>query len=79
MTAGYGLPAVRQESAGAQALAHLARADRALLQREAGDGDGQGLDPEEFQRYFTAQARFTAGVATRFRTCVRVQSNGWRE
>jgi phenol 2-monooxygenase len=25
------------------------------------------VDPEEFQRYFTAQGRFTAGVATRYR------------
>ena len=31
-----------------------------------GTGDGTGVDPEEFQRYFTAQGRFTAGVATRY-------------
>jgi phenol 2-monooxygenase len=33
---------------------------------EPGDSDGGRVDPEEFQRYFTAQARFTAGVATRY-------------
>jgi len=27
--------------------------------------DGKGVDQEEFQRYFVAQGRFTAGVATR--------------
>ncbi len=31
----------------------------------AGDG-GDGVDPAEFQRYFAAQGRFTAGVATRY-------------
>jgi phenol 2-monooxygenase len=29
-------------------------------------GDGTSVGPEEFQRYFTAQGRFTAGVATRY-------------
>jgi phenol 2-monooxygenase len=28
--------------------------------------EGQVVDPEEFQRYFVAQGRFTAGVATRY-------------
>jgi phenol 2-monooxygenase len=28
--------------------------------------DGEGVDPAEFQRYFAAQGRFTAGVATRY-------------
>jgi phenol 2-monooxygenase (NADPH) len=28
--------------------------------------DGAGVDPAEFQRYFAAQGRFTAGVATRY-------------
>jgi phenol 2-monooxygenase len=32
----------------------------------SGDSDGPGVDPEEFQRYFMAQGRFTAGVATRY-------------
>src|SRR5579884_694945 len=27
---------------------------------------GEGADPEAFQRYFTAQGRFTAGIATRY-------------
>src|SRR3954451_17234896 len=34
--------------------------------KESGDGAGEGVDPEEFQRYFVAQGRFTAGVATRY-------------
>ncbi|MDP5185319.1 FAD-binding monooxygenase [Blastococcus sp. BMG 814] len=29
-------------------------------------GDGEGVDPVEFQRYFVQQGRFTAGVATRY-------------
>src|SRR5204863_6477466 len=33
---------------------------------EADDADGDGVDPERFQRYFVAQGRFTAGVATRY-------------
>jgi phenol 2-monooxygenase len=28
--------------------------------------DGEGVDPEEFQRHFVQQGRFTAGVATRY-------------
>jgi phenol 2-monooxygenase len=31
-----------------------------------GEADGEGVDPAEFQRYFAAQGRFTAGVATRY-------------
>jgi phenol 2-monooxygenase len=36
--------------------------------RESGqdDGDGDGVDPAEFQRYFVQQGRFTAGVATHY-------------
>ncbi|MGY1837507.1 FAD-binding monooxygenase [Blastococcus sp. SYSU DS0510] len=29
-------------------------------------GSDEGVDPEEFQRYFVRQGRFTAGVATRY-------------
>jgi phenol 2-monooxygenase (NADPH) len=32
----------------------------------SGDGGGGRVDPEEFQQYFIAQSRFTAGVATRY-------------
>ena len=32
----------------------------------ARQAEGQGADPEEFPRYFIAQGRFTAGVATRY-------------
>jgi len=34
--------------------------------KESGLDDGEGVDPEEFQRYFVQQGRFTAGVATRY-------------
>ena len=34
--------------------------------KDAADADGEGVDPAEFQRYFAAQGRFTAGVATRY-------------
>ncbi len=34
--------------------------------KESGDGEGEGVDPEEFQEYFIAQGRFTAGTATRY-------------
>ena len=34
--------------------------------RESGDAEGPGVDPQEFQRYFVQQGRFTAGVATRY-------------
>jgi len=33
--------------------------------KRSGGGDA-GVDPEEFQRYFVAQGRFTAGTATRY-------------
>jgi phenol 2-monooxygenase (NADPH) len=32
----------------------------------SGDAGGKSVDPEEFQRYFIAQGRFTAGVATKY-------------
>jgi phenol 2-monooxygenase (NADPH) len=34
--------------------------------RESGDGAAGSVDPEEFEQYFVAQGRFTAGVATRY-------------
>jgi phenol 2-monooxygenase/3-hydroxybenzoate 4-monooxygenase len=36
--------------------------DRARLDA----GQGEGVDPQEFQRYFVRHGRFTAGVATRY-------------
>jgi phenol 2-monooxygenase len=39
--------------------------DREFSRLFSGRG-GQAVDPEEFQRYFVAQGRFTAGVATRY-------------
>jgi phenol 2-monooxygenase len=34
--------------------------------KETSDADGDGVVPEEFQRHFVQQGRFTAGVATRY-------------
>ena len=34
--------------------------------KESGAAGGEGVDPEEFQEYFIAQGRFTAGTATRY-------------
>ncbi len=31
------------------------------------EGKGEGVDPKEFQSYFVAQGRFTAGTATRYK------------
>jgi phenol 2-monooxygenase len=33
---------------------------------ESDDAESDGVDPEKFERYFVAQGRFTAGVATRY-------------
>ncbi|MCE7029963.1 FAD-binding monooxygenase [Jiella avicenniae] len=33
---------------------------------KTGEGDEDGVDPAEFQRYFVKQGRFTAGTATRY-------------
>jgi phenol 2-monooxygenase (NADPH) len=41
--------------------------DREFSRLFRGGGSGDALvDPEEFERYFVAQGRFTAGVATRY-------------
>ena len=40
------------------------------------DGDGDGVDPAEFQKYFAAQGRFTAGVATRYAPSMITASPG---
>jgi phenol 2-monooxygenase len=34
--------------------------------KESAEAEGDGVDPAEFQRYFAAQGRYTAGVATRY-------------
>ncbi len=34
--------------------------------KEPGSAEGEGVDPEAFQRYFVRQGRFTAGTATRY-------------
>ncbi|CCH88406.1 Phenol 2-monooxygenase [Modestobacter italicus] len=34
--------------------------------KESARAQGDGVDPAEFQRYFAAQGRYTAGVATRY-------------
>ncbi|HEY6825612.1 MAG TPA: FAD-dependent monooxygenase, partial [Gemmatimonadaceae bacterium] len=35
--------------------------------KESGSAEGEGVDPEEFQSYFVAQGRFTAGTATQYK------------
>ncbi len=44
----------------------FARMFSAAPEDDGADGDGGGVDPAEFQRYFVQQGRFTAGVATRY-------------
>src|SRR4051812_41823060 len=34
--------------------------------KDSAEAGGEGVDPEEFQRYFVQQGRFTAGVATHY-------------
>jgi 2-polyprenyl-6-methoxyphenol hydroxylase-like FAD-dependent oxidoreductase len=34
--------------------------------KRGSDGESEGVDPEEFQRYFVKQGRFTAGTATHY-------------
>src|SRR3954451_575214 len=34
--------------------------------KDSAEAGGEGVDPEEFQRYFVQQGRFTAGVATQY-------------
>jgi phenol 2-monooxygenase len=51
-------------SAERQAVAsELIEFDREFSKRFRG---GERVDPDEFERYFSAQARFTAGIATRY-------------
>jgi phenol 2-monooxygenase len=35
--------------------------------RESGNSEAEGIDPQEFQSYFVAQGRFTAGTATQYK------------
>ena len=35
--------------------------------KESGSAEGEGVDPKEFQSYFVAQGRFTAGTATQYK------------
>jgi phenol 2-monooxygenase len=50
-----------------QAVAkELIEFDREFSRRFRGTASSDGIDPEEFQQYFVAQGRFTAGVATRY-------------
>ena len=39
---------------------------RLFSAKSTAEGDGEGVDPAEFQRYFIKQARFTAGTETRY-------------
>ena len=38
--------------------------------KDANDADGEGVDPVEFQKYFTRKLRFTAGAETRYRPSI---------
>src|SRR4051794_26000823 len=75
---GWKLGAVLRGTARPELL-HTYSAERQAVARELIDfdrefsklfsvagADGAGVDPDEFQRYFVAQGRFTAGVATRY-------------
>ncbi|TFV87013.1 FAD-binding monooxygenase [Blastococcus sp. CT_GayMR16] len=42
------------------------------------EGGSEGVDPAEFQRYFAAQGRFTAGVATRYASSVITAGTGFQ-
>ena len=70
---GWKLAAVLRGTAKPEIL-HTYSEERQAVARELIDFDrefsnlfkAQAVDPEEFQRYFVAQGRFTAGVATRY-------------
>jgi phenol 2-monooxygenase len=70
---GWKLAAVLRRTARPELL-HTYSAERQAVAQELIDFDrefsklftGRAVDPEEFQRYFVAQGRFTAGVATRY-------------
>ena len=46
---------------------------------ESGDGAVEGVDSDEFQRYFIAQGRFTAGVATRYDPSMNTADSTFQE
>jgi phenol 2-monooxygenase (NADPH) len=70
---GWKLAAVLRGTARPELL-HTYSAERQAVAQELIDFDrefsklftGRAVDPEEFERYFVAQGRFTAGVATRY-------------
>jgi phenol 2-monooxygenase len=70
---GWKLAAVLSGTARPELL-HTYSAERQAVAQELIDFDrefsklftGRAVDPEEFERYFVAQGRFTAGVATRY-------------
>jgi phenol 2-monooxygenase (NADPH) len=45
---------------------------------ESAEPAGNGVDPAEFQRYFAAQGRFTAGVATRYAPSMITARSGFQ-
>ncbi|NEK95222.1 3-hydroxybenzoate 4-monooxygenase [Modestobacter muralis] len=49
-----------------EVAAELIAFDREFSRRFSADPSNEGADPEEFQRYFVQQGRFTAGVATTY-------------
>lgn len=46
--------------------------------KKAGDPDGEGIDPADFQRYFVKQGRFTAGTATHYAPSVICGEPTWQ-
>ena len=46
--------------------------------KESGQAGDDGVDPAEFQRYFAAQGRYTAGVATRYAPSVITADFGYQ-
>jgi phenol 2-monooxygenase len=50
----------------AQQLIDFDREFATMFSAEPSEAGDAGADPEEFQRYFVTQGRFTAGVATRY-------------
>jgi phenol 2-monooxygenase len=64
-------------SAERQAVAtELIEFDREFSRRFRG---GERVDPDEFERYFSAQARFTAGVATRYAPSILTAEATWQQ
>jgi phenol 2-monooxygenase (NADPH) len=82
---GWKLAAVLRGTARPELL-HTYSAERQAVAQELIDFDrefsklftGRAVDPEEFERYFVAQGRFTAGVATRYAPSMITADTGFQ-